>query len=88
MNVRKFKIDNARAREFTWRALIFIIAVALLLIVITGWTRWQGAAGWQTTDDAYLQADLTPISARVAGYISDIQVDDFERVRGGQLVAH
>src|SRR5271170_8139810 len=59
----------------------------LLLVVTTRWTNWQGAPGWQATDDAYLQADLTPIAAKVSGYVREIPVEDYQRVRGGQLVA-
>ena len=75
------------AREAIWRTLVFIVALGILLIAVTRWTRWQGAAGWQGTDDAYLQADLTPIAARVAGYVRQVPVQDFDRVRAGQLVA-
>ena len=67
--------------------LVFIVAIGILIIVTTRWTRWEGRAGWQATDDAYLQADITPISAKVAGYVRDVPVQDFERVRGGQVIA-
>jgi len=82
-----FKLDWRTAPEMLWRALAFIVAAAILLIVLTRWDRWQGAAGWQSTDDAYLQADLTPLSAKVPGYVRAVPVDDFQRVRAGQLVA-
>ena len=75
------------AREAIWRTLVFIVALAILLIAVTRWTRWQGAAGWQGTDDAYLQSDLTPISAKVAGYVRQVPVQDFDKVRASQLVA-
>lgn len=74
--------------EVAWRVLVFLIALAILILVTTRWNRWQGRSGWQTTDDAYLQADFTPIAARVAGYVRAVPVRDFERVRGGQLIAH
>jgi membrane fusion protein (multidrug efflux system) len=73
--------------EFFWRAVVFLTAVGLLVVITTRWTRWQGGARWQVTDDAYLQSDLTPIAARVAGYIRDVPVQDFERVRAGQVIA-
>ena len=83
----RFNIDWRLAPEVIWRALVFIVALTILIIVTTRWNRWQGAPGWQTTDDAYLQADLTPIAAKVPGYLSDLPVQDFERVRAGQLIA-
>jgi membrane fusion protein (multidrug efflux system) len=73
--------------ELIWRGLIFVFALAILFIVTTRWTIWEGAPGWQITDDAYLQADVTPVAAKVAGYVLAVPVQDYERVHKGQLVA-
>jgi len=73
--------------SWLWRALIFIVAAIVLIVVVTRWNRWEGNARWQSTDDAYLQADLTPIAAKVAGYVRNIPVQDFDRVRAGDILA-
>jgi membrane fusion protein, multidrug efflux system len=73
--------------EIVWRTVTFLVAVAVLTVIATRWNRWDGDAEWQSTDDAYLQADLTPISAKVTGYIRALPVQDFDRVRAGQLLA-
>ena len=73
--------------DIVWRTGIFLVALALLIIITTRWNRWEGDSRWQSTDDAYLQSDLTPISAKVAGYIRALPVQDFEHVRAGQLLA-
>ena len=73
--------------EFTWRILVFIVAIAIIVIVSTNWTRWEGRQGWQRTNDAYLQSDLTPISAKVTGYIRELPVRDYETVHRGQVLA-
>src|SRR5580693_3819577 len=83
----KLKIDWRTVPEVMWRALVFIVALTILIVVTSRWNRWQGAAGWQQTDDAYLQADLTPIAAKVSGYLTDVPVQDFQRVRAGQVIA-
>jgi membrane fusion protein, multidrug efflux system len=80
-------VDWNRVFEFAWRILIFIVAVGIIIVVSTNWTRWEGGAGWQTTNDAYLQADLTPISAKVTGYVRELPIQDFERVHQGQVLA-
>jgi membrane fusion protein, multidrug efflux system len=80
-------IDWNRVFEFAWRILIFIVAVGIIIIVSSNWTRWEGGAGWQVTSDAYLQADLTPISAKVAGYVRELPIQDFDHVRKGQVLA-
>src|ERR1700722_15901436 len=81
------KMDWNREFEFAWRILVFIVAVGIIIVVSPLWPRGGGGAGWQTTNDAYLQADLTPISAKVAGYVRELPIQDFERVRKGQVLA-
>src|SRR5580693_1747308 len=81
------KVDWNRVFEFAWRILIFIVAIGIIIVVSSNWTRWEGGAGWQTTNDAYLQSDLTPISAKVTGYVRELPVQDFEHVRKGQVLA-
>ncbi|MBV8094830.1 MAG: HlyD family secretion protein [Acetobacteraceae bacterium] len=68
------------------RLFAVLLAAALALLVIVNWNRWVGSAGAQWTDDAYLQADLTPLSAQIAGRISNLLVTDFQMVREGDLL--
>lgn len=70
-----------------WRVGAFLVAGAVVAVVATSWSRWEGRASHQVTDDAYLQADVTPISSKVAGYVREVPVQDYERVRAGQLLA-
>jgi membrane fusion protein (multidrug efflux system) len=83
----KTQVDWNRAFEFTWRILVFIVAIGIIFVVSTNWSRWEGGPGWQRTNDAFLRADLTPISAKVGGYVRDLPIQDFERVRRGQVLA-
>ncbi len=73
--------------EAAWRALVFIVAIGIIIVVATRWNRWEGGPGWQLTNDAYLTADLTPISAKVGGYVREIPVEDFQHVKAGQVIA-
>ena len=72
--------------DWVWRAAVFVLAVGALIIITTRWNRWESNARRQTTDDAYLQADLTPIAAKVSGYVRSMPVQDFQRVHAGQLL--
>src|ERR1700691_207676 len=81
------KVDWNKVFEFAWRILVFIVAIGIIIVVSTNWTRWEGGTGWQRTNDAYLQADLTPITAKVAGYVRDLPIQDYERVHQGQVLA-
>ena len=80
-------IFNWRATpDWLWRLVIFLFAVGILVLITTRWNRWESNARLQTTDDAYLAADLTPVAAKVSGYVSSMPVQDFERVHAGQLL--
>jgi membrane fusion protein (multidrug efflux system) len=58
-----------------------------ILILITGnWNRWVGERTWQTTDDANVQGDLTPLSTKVAGLVATVPVSDYQPVRAGDLL--
>src|SRR5271163_4712513 len=60
---------------------------AILLFTINGcWTSWTGGGGEQQTDDAYVRADMTPLSTRVSGTVRKIAVEDFATVKPGQLL--
>ena len=72
--------------DWVWRVAIFLIALALLILIATRWNRWEANASEQTTDDAYLQADMTRVAAKVSGYVRSMPVEDYDRVRAGQVL--
>ena len=68
---------------------IAFLAFAAWLVWYTAghWDRWTGEARFETTDDAFVAGDVTPLSARVSGNIVEMPVNDFDRVRKDQLLA-
>jgi membrane fusion protein (multidrug efflux system) len=70
-----------------WRIGAVILAAAVLLLVATRWHRWETLQRFQSTDDAYLEADITPVVAKVSGYIRYLPIQDYQHVRAGQLLA-
>jgi membrane fusion protein (multidrug efflux system) len=81
------KLSWHRGLEIAWRLTAFLVAIAIIVVVVTQWNGWEGSPGWQSTDDAYLQADVTPIAAKVPGYLRLVPAQDFERVHAGELLA-
>ena len=67
---------------------VLILGVAaLLLFTIKGrWTSWESGSVDQHTDDAYVRADMTPLSTRISGTVRKVDVDDFETVNSGQML--
>ena len=68
------------------RFFILLLVGGLIVVVAQEWDWWVGSAVMQTTDDAYLHADLTPLAAKVAGYVRRVPVQDFQRVKAGDLL--
>jgi membrane fusion protein, multidrug efflux system len=67
--------------------LIVLVAAASLLFGIAGhWTSWQGSRSDQETDDAYLKADMTPLSTRISGTVRRVSVGDYQNVKAGQTL--
>jgi len=68
------------------RAGVFVGAIVLLFAVAQNWQHWFGNADVQRTDDAFLQTDITPLGAKVSGYVMETPVGEFSAVRRGQLL--
>jgi membrane fusion protein (multidrug efflux system) len=66
----------------------FLVFVAWLIwYTAAHWDRWTGAARFESTDDAFVAGDVTPLSARVSGYITEMPVNDFQTIRKDDLIA-
>ena len=64
-----------------------VVAAWLVWYVAAHWNRWTGAERLESTDDAFVTGDVTPLSARVSGDIKEVAVDDFQTVHQGDLIA-
>jgi len=78
--------SSARIAGTVVRALVLIGAIALIVVAATRFNRWTGASRFQTTDDAYLESDVTPLAAHVPGYVQRVAVGDFDTVHKGQVL--
>ncbi|MDR3617426.1 MAG: HlyD family secretion protein [Candidatus Obscuribacterales bacterium] len=84
---------SARLKQFgSWvpRDLIPIIALAatifLVILFANDWKFWDGIGPFETTNDAYVRADVTPLSTKVSGTVSKVLIQDFEQVKRGQVL--
>jgi membrane fusion protein (multidrug efflux system) len=67
---------------------LFAVLAAFVFIALATlrWDAWIGSATVQTTNDAYVRAELTRLSSRVAGEVITVAVQDFQRVKAGDLL--
>ena len=69
------------------RKVLFIIlpVVVLALGASGGWYWWNVLRFLQSTDDAYVQSDVSLISPKVEGYIKKVRVADNQEVAEGAV---
>ena len=67
-------------------ALIVLVIIVLALGATTGWYWWTAWRFQQSTDDAYVQSDITVISPKVEGYIKEVRVEENQQVAAGQVL--
>jgi membrane fusion protein (multidrug efflux system) len=72
--------------EWLVRIAALVAAGAIAVLFATQWNRWIGNSTRQATDDAYIRGDVTPLSAQVDGYVHHVAVDDYQRVKAGDLL--
>jgi membrane fusion protein, multidrug efflux system len=65
---------------------LLLLAGVVVTLFITRWDVWVGASVRQTTDDAYVRGDITPLSAKIEGYVRRVPVNDFQQVKEGDLL--
>src|SRR6266536_1142161 len=65
---------------------VLLLAAGILFGITGGWNRFVGGGRTQRTDDAFLRADITPLSTRVSGTVAQVAVTDYQRVKAGDLL--
>ncbi len=78
--------SNPTARRLAIPLACIIAAVAFVVLATLRWDAWVGAERIQATNDAYVRADVTQLSSRVAGEVLVVAVSDYQRVKAGDLL--
>ncbi len=73
---------NGKAQAKRKRVLIAAVAV----VAVATFLLWRHYAGWVSTDDAQIEAHLSPVSARVPGHVVKVMVDNTDYVSKGLVL--
>lgn len=65
---------------------ILLMALGIVFVIAGNWNTWASERASQETDDAYVRADLTPLSTKVPGLVSKVAVSDYQPVKAGDLL--
>jgi membrane fusion protein (multidrug efflux system) len=64
-----------------------VLLAALLGGGYEGYGWWTNGRFMVSTDDAYVQADITILAAKASGYVASVAVENNGRVEAGQVIA-
>lgn len=87
VRLRRMYFKRLHGRPTLVAALLVALVVGVAVATIRSGVTVGVIIGVESTDDAYVRADLITISSHIAGYVQSVPVRDNERVRQGQVVA-
>ena len=64
----------------------FIMGGIVLVLLIVGVTKFQYAINHEETDDAQVEGNISPMAARISGYIQDIKIIENQAVHEGDTL--
>jgi membrane fusion protein (multidrug efflux system) len=70
-------------RDYAIHLVVLVVAASIAVLFVTRWDIWIGARARQVTDDAYVRGDITPLSAKVEGYVRRVAIADYQLVKAG-----
>jgi membrane fusion protein (multidrug efflux system) len=79
--------DSTKRRGWIVAIVVLTIAGGVVAVLSSNFTAWASDGAEQKTDDAYLRADVTPLSTKAAGLVASVEVSDYQHVTAGQLLA-
>lgn len=69
------------------RLLRFLIPIAILAVLgAVGYKLYRYFGTYESTDDAQVDGNIDPISARITGHITDVLVEDAQVVNAGDIL--
>lgn len=76
--------ETTQKKEFPVR--FIIIGIIFLVAAFFGYKKIKYALTHETTDNAQIETQITPVLPRVSGYVKTIAVKDYDSVKTGELV--
>jgi membrane fusion protein, multidrug efflux system len=68
------------------RPRIILIGAIVLVLIVGGVFLWRYLSTYESTDDAQVDVHLYPVSGRIAGYVTKVNVEDNQYVQKGAVL--
>ena len=62
------------------------LIVAIIVLLVGGFLAYRYFSSYEATDDAEVDGHLMPLSARISGYVTKVNVDDNQYVSAGTVL--
>jgi len=85
-SIKKHPSWAQRLKQWLVPTIILLLAAGIVFLIAGNWNSWASERASQETDDAYIRADLTPLSTKVAGLVARVAVSDYQTVKSGDLL--
>jgi membrane fusion protein (multidrug efflux system) len=84
--IKKPSLWGHRLKQLVAPVGILLMAGGIVVLIAGNWNTWSSEQVEQKTDDAYVRADVTPLSTKVAGLVAKVAVSDYQTVKAGDLL--
>lgn len=65
---------------------VLFISIAAVVLIVAGIFLWRYLGSYESTDDAQADVHLYPVSARISGYVTSVNVGDNQWVEKGTVL--
>ncbi|WP_312491520.1 biotin/lipoyl-binding protein, partial [Brevundimonas sp.] len=72
--------------ELKKRLPLIAAVIVVVALVVGGTIWWLNGQRWESTDNAFVQADTTLVSPQLSGRVTEVLVGDNQRVEAGQIL--
>jgi membrane fusion protein, multidrug efflux system len=80
-----FSSGPAPRRRSTRKLIGLLLCLGAVVVAAAGWgLAWSSSD--TSTDNAYVRGDVTSLAPKVAGYVTAVEIEDNQTVRGGDVL--
>lgn len=73
-------------RESPGKKPLILLGIVVVIAIVVALIFWLTTRNIESTDDAFTESDAVTIAPKVSGYVTDLRVNDNQRVKKGDLL--
>lgn len=85
-NGQETQTEETQTRKRPGKKPLIILGIVVVVMVVVALVWWLLTRNEETTDDAFTDGDAVTIAPKVAGYVTELRVNDNQQVKKGDLL--